>query len=86
MERNLLETFFKPESVAVVGASTREGSVGRILVDNLKQGGFPGRVYPMNPKATESLGARAYPSSWPSGIRGSDGRGDVLSGNHPMLA
>jgi acetyltransferase len=60
MERNLLDTFFKPESVAVVGASTREDSVGHILVDNLKQGGFPGQIYPINPKSPEILGIKAY--------------------------
>ena len=42
MEKNLLDNFFKPESVAVVGASTREGSVGHILVDNLQKSGFSG--------------------------------------------
>ncbi|MFZ2089170.1 MAG: bifunctional acetate--CoA ligase family protein/GNAT family N-acetyltransferase [Desulfobaccales bacterium] len=62
METNILDKFFKPESVAVVGASTREGSVGHILVDNLQAGGFPGRVYPINPKAPEILGLQAYPN------------------------
>lgn len=62
MDQNILDKFFQPESVAVVGASTREGSVGRILVDNLKEGGFPGQVYPINPKATDILGIPAYPT------------------------
>ena len=62
MEKNLLDNFFKPESVAVVGASTREGSVGHILVDNLQKSGFSGEIYPINPKAPEILGKKAYPS------------------------
>ncbi|MEJ2090979.1 MAG: bifunctional acetate--CoA ligase family protein/GNAT family N-acetyltransferase [Syntrophobacterales bacterium] len=62
MEPKLLDYFFRPASVAVVGASTREGSVGHILVDNLQKGDFPGQIYPINPKATEILGAKAYPS------------------------
>ena len=51
----LLDYFFKPESVAVVGASTREGHVGYILVDNLQKGGFAGPIYPITPKADEIL-------------------------------
>jgi acetyltransferase len=59
---NILDHFFKPEAIAVVGASTREGSVGHILVDNLQKGGYSGRTYPINPKAGEILGVKAYPS------------------------
>jgi acetyltransferase len=62
MEKRLLDPFFKPESVAVVGASTREDSVGHILVDNLKAGGFSGQIYPINPKTPKILGLKAYPS------------------------
>jgi acetyltransferase len=62
MEKNILDKFFKPESVAVVGASTHAGHVGHILVDNLQKGGFLGQIYPINPKAPEILGIKAYPS------------------------
>jgi acetyltransferase len=62
MDKNILDKFFKPESVAVVGASTHEGHVGRILVENLQQGGFAGQIYPINPKAPEVQGIKAYPS------------------------
>lgn len=62
MEPKLLDNFFKPESVAVVGASTREGAVGHILVENLQKGGFGGAIYPINPKAEEILGIEAHPS------------------------
>ena len=62
MDKKLLDFFFKPGSVAVVGASTHEGHVGHILVDNLREGGFHGQIYPINPKAPEVLGIKAYPS------------------------
>jgi acetyltransferase len=62
MDKNPLDAFFKPEAVAVVGASTHEGHVGQILVNNLQEGGFTGQIYPINPKAPEVLGLQAYPS------------------------
>jgi acetate---CoA ligase (ADP-forming) len=49
-------------SVAVVGASVHEGSVGNQSVVELVQGGFDGRIFPVNPKYDEVLGLRAYPS------------------------
>jgi acetyltransferase len=61
-KRPLLDSFFKPRAVAVVGASAREGTVGHILVKNLKGGGFPGPIYPINPKAEQILGLKVYPS------------------------
>ncbi|MGA8573938.1 MAG: GNAT family N-acetyltransferase [Desulfobaccales bacterium] len=48
MKKILLDCFFKPESVAVIGASEKEGSVGSILVQNLMRGGFPGSIFPVN--------------------------------------
>ena len=62
MAKNLLDFFFKPESVAVVGASSLEGQVGRILLDNLREGGFPGEIFPVTPEAPEVLGLKAYAS------------------------
>jgi acetate---CoA ligase (ADP-forming) len=49
-------------SVAIVGASVREGSVGNQSVVELVQGGFDGRIFPVNPKYDEVLGLHAYPS------------------------
>ena len=40
MERHILQKFFKPQAVAVIGASPNEGSIGFTLVNNLKQDGF----------------------------------------------
>ena len=60
-----IEAFFKPQSIAVVGASTHPEKLGHAVLDNLINGGFlqPGRhVYPINPKADAILGQRAFPS------------------------
>ncbi|GAB4458464.1 MAG: bifunctional acetate--CoA ligase family protein/GNAT family N-acetyltransferase [Armatimonadaceae bacterium] len=59
---NSLDAFFKPRSVAVIGATETEGSVGRTLVTNLISSPFGGVVYPVNPKRPSVLGIRAYPS------------------------
>lgn len=57
----MLDTFFDPESVAVVGASRTFGKAGNVIVINLLNLGFKGRVYPVNPKADTILGLKAYP-------------------------
>jgi acyl-CoA synthetase (NDP forming)/GNAT superfamily N-acetyltransferase len=45
-----------PESVVVIGASRRRGKVGRAILDNLQAGGYPGRVYVVNPRARQISG------------------------------
>jgi acetyltransferase len=62
MKSHILDKFFNPQAVAVVGASPKEGSIGLTLLANLQQGGFPGRIYPINPNHQEILGLPAYPS------------------------
>ena len=57
-----LDKMFKPESVAVVGASNSKGKVGYILIDNIVNDGFKGKVYPINPKSDEIQGIKAYKS------------------------
>lgn len=57
-----LDRLFRPRSVAVAGASTREDSPGHDYVVSLREFGFTGPVYPINPKAGEIGGYRAYPS------------------------
>lgn len=59
--RHFLDTFFYPESVAVVGASRNPGTVNFHLVSNLVKLKFPGKIYPVNPNAEEILGLKAYP-------------------------
>lgn len=56
-----LDVFFRPENVAVIGATERPGSVGRAIVANLVQGGFPGAIFPVNPKHATVLGLTSYP-------------------------
>ena len=48
MQKILLDHFFRPESVAVIGASEKEGGIGGRLVQNLIRGGFAGNIYPIN--------------------------------------
>ncbi len=55
-----LEALFTPKSIAVVGASTRPGTVGYDLLTNLIRDKFNGKIYPVNPKATELQGLPVY--------------------------
>lgn len=55
-----LHPLFSPRSVAVVGASTRPGSVGHSLTENLFKNGFSGRVYPVNPKTNRLFDRTCY--------------------------
>jgi acetyltransferase len=60
----MLEAFFDPKSVAVVGASTSPEKLGYAVLENLVNGGYAeiGKIFPINPKADEILGQKAYPS------------------------
>ncbi|MEM8836649.1 MAG: acetate--CoA ligase family protein [Pseudomonadota bacterium] len=57
-----LDALFRPNSVALIGASTREGSYGRSLFDMATGGGFTGRIYPVNPTYSDFKGHRFYPA------------------------
>ncbi len=57
-----VQKLFNPSSVAVIGASRHPGKVGNAVVKNLLRGGYKGKIYPVNPKATEILGLRSYSS------------------------
>ncbi len=50
MSQYNLNRIFKPRQVAVVGASEKPGSMGNALMKNLMEGGFPGKLLPVNPK------------------------------------
>jgi acetyl coenzyme A synthetase (ADP forming)-like protein len=56
----MLEHFFHPSSVAVVGASQNPGKIGYDILNNILRYGFRGSVYPINPKAQEILGCPAF--------------------------
>jgi acetyltransferase len=58
------EFVFSPKTVAVIGASTREHTVGRSIFTNILLSGYTGIVYPVNPKARGIMGVRAYRSVW----------------------
>src|SRR5512142_1604067 len=60
--RRPLDHIFTPQSVAVVGATEKAGSVGRTVLWNLISSPFGGTVFPINPKRPSVLGIRAYPS------------------------
>ena len=61
-ERNPLDPIFSPQTVALIGATEREGSVGRTILWNLLSSPFGGTIFPVNPKRPNILGIKAYPS------------------------
>jgi acetyltransferase len=61
-ERLPLDAIFRPETVAVVGATDRPGSVGRTVMWNLVSNPFGGTVFPVNERRQNVLGIKAYPS------------------------
>ncbi|HOH51548.1 MAG TPA: CoA-binding protein, partial [Candidatus Hydrogenedentes bacterium] len=61
LRRHFLDAFFKPRSVAVVGASERPGTVGRKVFRNLLDSRFGGAVHAVNPARRQVFGLRALP-------------------------
>ncbi|MEM2324855.1 MAG: acetate--CoA ligase family protein [Archaeoglobaceae archaeon] len=57
-----IDFFFNPKRVAVIGASRSPGKPGNNIVWNLKNHGFKGEVYPINPNAEEIHGYKCYPT------------------------
>ncbi|QTA88571.1 bifunctional acetate--CoA ligase family protein/GNAT family N-acetyltransferase [Desulfonema magnum] len=57
-----LDKMFQPKSVAVIGASEKQGTIGSALMRNLIQGGYTGEIYPVNPKRKTIWNLEAYPS------------------------
>ena len=57
-----LEKIFDPKSVAVIGASEKKGSIGHAIMKNLVEGGYEGKILPVNPKYSEIRGMRAFKS------------------------
>ena len=58
--KHRLDPLLRPRSVAVVGASAREDSMGEWCLVNLERGGFGGDVYPVNPGYGELRGLTCY--------------------------
>jgi acetyl coenzyme A synthetase (ADP forming)-like protein len=57
-----LDAVFHPDSIAVIGASREPNKIGHVIVKNFVDGGFGGKIYPINPSAEEILGLRSYKS------------------------
>ncbi|MDP2182591.1 MAG: acetate--CoA ligase family protein [Actinomycetota bacterium] len=57
---SVLDGFFEPRAVAVVGAAREPGKVGHFVLENLVSAGFQRPIYPVNPNATEILGLTCY--------------------------
>jgi acetyltransferase len=66
----MLKSLFRPKSAAVIGASSKELSIGNRVIKNLIDFGFQGEIYPINPSADEIRGIKAYKSilDCPEGI------------------
>ena len=66
----MLDSLFRPKSVAIIGASTKDLSIGNRVIKNLVDFEFKGPIYPINPKADEVRGIKAYKSimDCPDGI------------------
>ena len=60
-EGHILDAIFTPHSVAVIGASERQGSIGRAVLWSLVSSPFGGTVYPVSDKRSSVLGIKAYP-------------------------
>ena len=58
----MMDLFFNPRSVAVLGASGTPGKLGNVIVKNIADSDFAGDVYPVNPKSDEILGYKVYRS------------------------
>jgi acetyltransferase len=56
-----LDALFLPDSVAVIGATERPGTVGRTILENLRHPSFQGKVYAVNSRHSEICGLKAYP-------------------------
>ncbi|MEI8377208.1 MAG: acetate--CoA ligase family protein [bacterium] len=57
-----LDAIMKPRSIAVIGASTKERTIGSEIMLRLKEYDFQGQIYPVNPKADEICGFKVYPT------------------------
>ena len=57
---HFLERFFRPRSVAVIGASRRKGSIGHVILHNILTGEFNGKVFPVNPTTSVIHSIKAY--------------------------
>jgi acyl-CoA synthetase (NDP forming) len=57
-----MDAIFKPKAAAVIGASDNPGKLGSHVMRSLTEGGYQGRIYPVNPGKNEIMGIKTYPS------------------------
>ncbi|WP_286314921.1 acetate--CoA ligase family protein, partial [Turicimonas muris] len=62
MSVSAMDKIMSPASMAVIGASSREHTIGFDIMKNLQKYGYSGTIYPINPKDSEIQGLKAYPS------------------------
>ena len=62
MKKHYLSKVFEPRSVAIVGASERASSVGAQVLRNMRESGFQGELFPVNPEHDQVQGLKAYAS------------------------
>ena len=55
-----IKYLFEPSSVAIIGASQDENKIGYKIVRNITNGGFKGKIFPVNPRGGELLGNKIY--------------------------
>jgi acyl-CoA synthetase (NDP forming) len=62
MANDRMSNFFQPKSIAIIGASTNPKKTSGRVLHNLIRAGFPGKLYPINPTASEIEGIKCFPS------------------------
>jgi acetyltransferase len=62
MKEQHLSKLFAPGSIAVIGASRNPEKVGHAIVKNLLESGYPGKIYPINPREEKILGLKCFKS------------------------
>lgn len=73
MMSHRLEPLLRPRSVAVIGASAKRDSMGAWALENLRRGGFSGKIFPVNPRYDDIDGLTCYP-----GVAGLPERPDLV--------
>jgi len=62
MKKHYLHKVFEPQSIAIVGASDNDRSVAGQVLRNIREGGFKGQLFPVNPKHDKVQGLKCYPA------------------------
>src|SRR3989338_7070420 len=57
-----LARVFSPKSIAVIGASETPNKVGNVVMKNFIEGGYEGKIFPVNPKHEKVMGLKCYKS------------------------